>query len=260
MNEILAYLKANLLPATILLVTGILAILIVTKLLSAIFAKSKLDAPFGKLLLKIIKPVLYILLFLMIADKLGIDVTGVVALASVLTLAISLALQGALANIFGGFTLLNTKPFVPGDFVEIAGQSGTVTEVGLAYTRLTTPDNKVVLLPNSAVVADQIINYTTSGTRRLDISVTASYDSQRENVIAALLEAAQIPEVLSDPAPFAALSDYGESAVIYILRVWVKSSDYADANFTIRANIADSFIRHGATMPYPHVNVHVLDK
>ena len=260
MKVILTFLTVNLLPAVILLAVGILVIQLIMKILTAAFAKSKLEQPLYRLLLKIIKPVLYALLLLMIADKVGIDVTGIVALASVLTLAISLALQGALANIFGGFTLLNTKPFVAGDFVEIAGQSGTVKEVGLAYTKLTTPDNKVVLLPNSAVVADQIVNYTTSGTRRLDITVTAAYESKREAVVAALLEAAQIPEVLADPAPFAALSDYGESSVSYVLRVWVAADDYWKANYDILGNLSDTFARHGVTMSYPHVNVHMLEK
>ena len=141
------------LPAIITAVIGILIIKLVMRVLKT--ALSKLDPAFTKLLLGVIRPVLYLLLCLIVVASLGIDVTSIVALASVLTLAISLSLQNALSNIFGGFTLLYTKPFVTGDFVEIAGQSGTVKEVGLAYTRLATPDNKLTFIPNSAVVAAQ---------------------------------------------------------------------------------------------------------
>ena len=130
---------------------------------------------------------LYALLALIVASKLGIDVTGIIALASVATLAISLALQNALANVFGGFVLLSTHPFHSGDFVEIAGQSGTVEEIGMTYTRLATPDNKQVSIPNSAVVAAQIVNYTASGTRRVEVKVCASYTDEPQTVIDALI-------------------------------------------------------------------------
>ena len=193
------------------------------------------------------------------ASKLGIDVTGIVALASVLTLAVSLALQNILANVIGGFTLLYTKPFSSGDFVEIAGQSGTVNEIGLTYTKLATPDNKVISIPNSAVIAAQIINYSVTGTRRVDVNVSASYGAPVEKVLEALREAGQVANTLPDQAPFAAVTNYGESSIEYTLRVWSTADNYWDVLFAVNQNVKAVFDAKGIAMTYPHLNVH-LDK
>lgn len=248
-----------LLKASIIAGIGILLIRIVMGLVAKMLEKSKLEKAAHRLLKTVLKVLLYSLLALMVASSLGLDVTGIVALASVLTLAISLALQNMLANVFGGFTLLNTHPFGAGDFVEIAGQSGTVVDVGIAYTRLTTPDNKMVSIPNSAVVAAQIVNYSSTGTRRVDIPVTASYDCSVEKVEQALRAAAQVSGVLEDPAPFISVTEYGDSAISYVVRVWVKTEDYWDVHFAIVHNIRNQFEADGIEMTYPHLNVH-LDK
>ena len=163
------YSLEKLLPMVVLAALGILSIRIAMKLVKKLLEKSKLEKAAHTLILTASRVVLYILLALAVASGLGIDVTGVVALASVLTLAVSLSVQNLLTNVFGGFTLLYTKPFVSEDFVEIAGQSGTVKEIGLSYTKLATTDNKIVSIPNSAVVAAEIVNYTVTGTLRLGI-------------------------------------------------------------------------------------------
>ena len=249
----------KLLPAVIILVVGILAIRVIIKILTVTLAKTKLEQAVSKLLRTLLRSVLYILLALMTASALGIDITGVVALASVLTLAVSLALQNALANVIGGFTLLYSKPFVAEDYVEIAGQSGTVKDVGLAYTRLATPDNKLISIPNSSVVAAEIVNYTTTGKRRLDIVIRTAYDVPVDAVTTALLEAAKLPDVLEDPAPFAGLRDYQESTVEYVLQVWTPTSQYWPVKYAINQNIQTVFAEKGLSLSYPHLNVH-LDK
>ena len=246
------------LPTIIILAVGVLVISIALKILKAGMSKTKLDSQLTKLLLGVIGPVLYVILGLIAADKLGLDVTSIVALASVLTLAISLSLQNALSNIFGGFTLLHTKPFVVGDFVEIAGQSGTVKEVGLSYTRLATADNKMIAIPNSAVVAAEIVNYTVTGTRRLDIAVTAAYSAEPEAVIAALLASAEIPQVMTEPAPNAGVTDYGESSIAYVLQVWTTTANYWPAKFEILKSLKAIFAERGIEMSYPHINVHMM--
>ena len=143
---------SNLLPAIIIAVVGILLVQLLMKMVTKFLEKSKLEKAAHSLITSVLKVVCYVLLLLIIASRLGIDVTSIVALASVLTLAVSLALQNMLANVIGGFTLLYTKPFASGDFVEIAGQSGVVNEIGLTYTKLATADNKMVSIPNSAVI------------------------------------------------------------------------------------------------------------
>jgi len=248
------------LPGVSLLVIGILAVRLILRLVKSMLGRTHLAAPAVKLVVSLLRTVLYLLLFLVVASSLGIDVTGIVALASVLTLAVSLSVQNALTNTIGGFTLLYTKPFAVGDFVEVAGQSGTVQDIGMNYTRLTTVDNKLVSIPNSAVVATEIINYTTRGTRRVEIFVSASYDDPAEKVLQALLEAADIPTALADPAPFAGLENYGDSAISYVLRVWCASADFADTRYTINARIKTIFDDKGITMTYPHLNVHIQEK
>ena len=253
------FLIANILPAAVIAVVGILLIQFLLKLVDKVLTKSKLEAAAYKLIKNVLKVVLYVLLLLIIASKLGIDVTGIVALASVLTLAVSLALQNILSNVIGGFTLLYTKPFSSGDFVEIAGQSGTVQEIGLTYTKLATPDNKLVSIPNSAVVAAQITNFTVTGVRRVDISVSAAYTSPVEDVLAALREAGNVPTALQDPAPFVAVDSYGESAINYVLRVWSTADDYWTTHFDANKRVKEIFDAKGIAMTYPHLNVH-LDK
>ena len=254
-----AFLSASILPAVLILVIGILLIHLVMNLLTKLLEKSKLEKVAHKLIKAVVRVVLYGLLALMVADKIGIDVTGVVALASVLTLAISLSVQNALTNVIGGFTLLYTKPFHAGDFVEIAGQSGTVQTIGLTYTQLATADNKLVSIPNSAVVSSQIVNYSTTGTRRVDIAVSAAYTCPVDTVLEALKEAGHLPTALDTPAPFAAVKNYGESAIEYVLQIWCKSDDYWTTLFDGNKKVKEVFDAQGITMTYPHINVH-LDK
>ena len=248
---------SKILPAVVIAAVGFLILSLLLKAITNLLNKSKLEKAAHSLILSVLKVVGYVLLALIIASKLGIDVTGIVALASVLTLAVSLALQNLLSNVIGGFTLLYTKPFASGDFVEIAGQSGTIMEIGLSYTKLSTADNKLVSLPNSAVVAAQIVNYTTNGSRRVDINVSAAYTMPVEKVLEALREAGNVPTALPEVAPFAAVSKYGESAIEYVLQVWCGADDYWATLFNTNQNIKAVFDAKGIEMTYPHLNVHL---
>jgi len=246
-------------PAVVILVVGIVLIRLVSKFTAKALTKSKLEKAAHSLICSAIRIVLYILLMLIVASALSIDVTGIVALASVLSLAVSLAVQNLLSDVIGGFTLLYTKPFHSGDFVEIAGQSGVVREIGLSYTKLATADNKLISIPNSAVVSAQIVNYTTIGTRRVDITVSASYDAPIELVLDGLREAAMVDTALVEKAPFAAVKNYDQSSIEYILQVWSSADDYWTTLFEVNKKIKAVFDSKGITMTYPHLNVH-LDK
>lgn len=258
-EAMMSFATISILPALIVLVAGIFIIRIVNKVITTALNKSKLEKAAHGLILSVVNVALYVILGLIVATKLGIDVTSIVALASVLTLAVSLALQNILANVIGGFTILSTHPFHSGDYVEIAGQSGTVEEINMSYTKLATPDNKLISIPNSAVVAAQIVNYSASETRRVDINVSASYDVPVQKVIDALVLAGTVDNVLLTPAPFAAVTAYGDSAIQYSLRVWVKNADYWDVFFLVNQNVKKIFDEQGIAMTYPHLNVH-LDK
>lgn len=258
LNMILTYIIGTLLPVAVLAALGILVIRIVMNLVNNVLSKTNLEKAAHGLIKSVVRIVLYALLCLILASRLGIDVTGIVALASVLTLAISLSVQNVLTNVFGGFTLMSTHPFHSGDFVEIAGQSGTVREIGLTYTKLETADGKLVSIPNSAVTAAQIVNFTAVGKRRVDITVNASYQTPAEQVIAALVGAASTcPTAMTDPEPFAAVNLYGDNAVEYVLRLWSTADDYWTTLYDVNKRIKDTFDAQGVKMTYPHLNVHL---
>lgn len=251
------FIDSRLLYAVLELAAGIAVIRLATTALKRALERSRLEKAAHSLILSLAKVGLYLLLGLIIASCLGIDVTGVVALASVLTLSVSLALQNLLANVFGGFTVLSTHPFHSGDYVQIGDVSGTVQEISMTYTQLATPDNKIISIPNSTVSAAQIVNYSTAQTRRVEISVSASYGDDTQKVIDALLDAAREDAVLSDPSPFAAVTGYGDSAISYVLRFWVNNPDYWDVYFRVNQRVSQVFAREGITMTYPHLNVHI---
>ena len=239
------------------LVVGILLIKAVLRLLRKALEKTRLEKAAYGLILSLTKIGLYLLLGLSLAAGLGIDVTGFVALASVLTLAVSLALQNMLANVLGGFALLTTHPFHSGDFVDIGDQSGTVTAIDMTYTRLMTPDNKVVCIPNSTVMSATVVNYSAGGIRRAELKISAGYDAPTQKVIDALVLAATVDNALLEPAPFAAVESYGDNAIQYILRFWAKTPEYWDVYFQVNQRVKTVFDEQGIQMTYPHLNVHL---
>lgn len=252
-------LSSNIFKSILILVIGILAIRIVMKVITLTLEKSRLEKAAHSLITSLAKAAMYILLGLIVASSLGIDVTSIVALASVLTLALSLALQNMVSNIIGGFTILYTHPFHSGDYVEIAGQGGTVKEINMTYTMLSTPDNKLISIPNSAVVAAQITNYSAAETRRVEVTVSASSSVPTQKVIDAMVLAGTVDNALLDPAPMAVITGFGEGTIHYSLRIWTKNADYWDAYFLVNQRMKTIFDEQGIPMAYSHVSVH-LDK
>lgn len=249
----------KLMGTVLILVIGILVIRVIMRLITAALEKSHLEKAAHSLILSLTRAAMYILLFLIAASQMGIDVSSIVALASVLTLALSLALQNMVSNLIGGFVILYTHPFHSGDYVEIAGQGGTVKEISMTYTVLATPDNRIISIPNSAVAAAQVVNYSSADSRRVELTVTASYDAPTQKVLDALVLAGTVDNALLNPAPSAVIVSYDDSAIRYSLRIWVKPGDYWDVYFQVNQRIKDVFDQQGIEMTYPHLNVH-LDK
>ena len=250
---------SRMIPAVLILAVGIVVIKLVNKLVRTTLEKTKLEKAAHSLILSVANVSMYIILSLIVATKLGIDVTSIVALASVLTLAVSLALQNMLANVFGGFTILSTTPFHSGDYVEIAGQGGTVSEINMTYTKLITPDGKLISIPNSAVVASQIVNYSAEAVRRMEFIVFVGHDTPVQTVLDALVLAGTVDKALMSPSPFSAVAAYENCAIKYTLRVWVNNADYWDVFFEVNQKIKKVFDEQGIAMSYPHLNVH-MDK
>ena len=195
------------------------------------------------------------------ANALGINTTSLVALVIVAGVALSLSVQNVLANLFSGITLLIAKPFTAGEFVEVAGKTGTVKAVGLFYTSLDTLDNVAVSIPNSDVTGSCINNYSREPLRRVDRVFAVSYENSTEEVKAAINAAiAKDERVLSDPAPFVRLLDYKGSTIEYVVRVWVKNADYWGVYFDLNENVREIFNERGVKFSYDHVNVHIVEK
>lgn len=249
----------KLMGTVLILVIGVLVIRVIMRLITAALEKSHLEKAAHSLILSLARAAMYVLLFLIAASQMGLDVSSIVALASVLTLALSLALQNMVSNLIGGFVILYTHPFHSGDYVEIAGQGGTVKEISMTYTVLATPDNRIISIPNSAVAAAQVVNYSSADSRRVELTVTASYDAPTQKVLDALVLAGTVDNALLNPAPSAVIVSYDDSAIRYSLRIWVKPGDYWDVYFQVNQRIKDVFDQQGIEMTYPHLNVH-LDK
>lgn len=250
----------GILGAVVVLLVCILVSKLLLKLYDKAISKSKLDATLTKYLRTALKIVLYALSILIAAGQLGIDVTSLIAVFSVAGLALSLALQNSLSNVAGGIMLLVCRPFVVGDFVELGSASGNVTEVGLFYTQITTLDNRVIQIPNSDISANRIVNYTANRVRRVDMTVSAAYSFEPEAVKASILKsAAQVPGVLSEPeAPFVRVSEYGGSAIEYVVRVWCSTDDYWNVYFDLKEQLKAGFDADGIAMSYQHINIHMI--
>ncbi|MBE5812738.1 MAG: mechanosensitive ion channel [Clostridiales bacterium] len=209
----------------------------------------------------VVKIVVYFIVVLIVAETVGIPITSLVALFSVVGVAVSLSIQGALSNLASGVMLFITKPFESGDFIDAAGISGTVEEIRLTYTKLITPNNQVILVPNSEMGASKVVNYSAQETRRFEIKVTTSYDAKIQDVKDAINKVlTEDKRVLTDPAPFVRLSEYKDSSIEYTVRGWAKLEDYWDTYFDVLENIKYEFDNRNIEMTYNHLNVHMMNK
>lgn len=252
----------TLISVVILLLVATFAIKFVMKIVERTLEKTHLEIGMQKFLRSVIKVLLYVLAGLIIADKIGIPVTSLVAALSVVGVAVSLAIQGSLSNLAGGVLLMVTKPFVVGDYVEAGGVSGTVTEVGIAYTKMTTPDNKMICCPNSEIAAAKIVNYTTEDSRRIEVVVAVSCDVPSVDVKSALLRCAEKHKDSNptEKAPAAIITGYNEGTINYSLRIWVETDKYWDIYFELLQQVKDELDASGIKMTYPHMNVHIVEK
>lgn len=251
----------SVLGALLTLLLCLVAQKLVMTLVRKLLDRPNIDSRVRRYTLSGIRALLWILTVLILADSLGIPVTSLVALLSVFSLAASLAVQSVLANIAGGIVIMLNKPFKEGDYIETSSGAGTVQDITLNYTYLATFDGQRVVVPNSTISADRVINYTVQGQRRAVINVTASYDAPTETVRQACFRAIeQCGKILSDPAPQVLLSNYLDSSIEYSIRVWCKPEDYGDVYFPLLAALREAFAEAGVEMTYNHLNVHLVDK
>jgi small conductance mechanosensitive channel len=252
----------KILAAIIIFVIGYILARVLIRIIRQIIDKSKIDKTLAGFVKIVVKLVVYFVLVLIIVDFLGIPITSFIALFSVVGLAVSLAVQNALANIAGGVMLLVMKPFVVGNFVEIGSQSGTIFEIGLAYTVLNSFDNKKIYIPNSDVSSSNIVNFSANDTRMIDLSFTSSYDSPPETVLACLKEAvASLNLALPDPEPLIKLAAFQDQNIRYVVRLWTKSPDFWPTHYELLSKVKEIFDKNGIKMTdYNKLNINLIDK
>lgn len=244
--------------AVLILFIGTRLVKVWIKMLNKSHAYRKLDDAVRSFLSSFIKIALYIILFITAATELGVPATSFVTALASCGLAIGLALQGSLANLAGGLMLLIFKPFKLGDYIITGAHEGTVKEINVLYTILTTPDNRTVTIPNAVVSNAPIVDVTGNNTRRLDISIGVSYSTDAARACTLLTEiASACSYVLEEPAPKAVITEYADSSVNLSLRVWTKTADFWTAKFEINEKIKCVFDQNGIEIPFPQMDVHI---
>ncbi|MBR6029807.1 MAG: mechanosensitive ion channel family protein [Clostridia bacterium] len=243
----------------IILVLGLIASRMLVRLFGKLLKRSRVIDPSAHTMLKTALRILLDVVFLMMAaNAMGIPITSFVALLSIVGIAVSLAVQGTLSNVVGGIIILASHPFSVGDFVEQDGFTGTVKEIGLLHTRMQTPDGRLIYVPNATLQTSRLINYSVNPSRRIEISVSASYAAHPSAVRTAVLDAiAQCPDIQAEPAPIVHLETYGDSAITYTIYCWAPGSALWNTKYQLNEELYSAFLRAGVEMTYPHINVHL---
>lgn len=207
-----------------------------------------------------VKSALYVLLVLLLASSMGVDAASIVALLGSAGVAIGLAVQGSLSNLAGGVLILMLKPFKVGDYIieGTSGREGTVTEIQIFYTRLLTPDNQTVILPNGSLANNSLVNVTAQECRRMDVKVGISYKADLKAAKAVLFRILQEDEaVLKDKEMLVYVDELAESGVNLCVRCWFKQSDFWPGKRRITENCKLQLDRAGIEIPFMQVDVHL---
>jgi small conductance mechanosensitive channel len=192
-------------------------------------------------------------------SQMGIETTSLAAVIGAAGLAIGLALQGSLANFASGVLIILFRPFKSGDYVEIAGDGGTVEEISIFTTQLTTPDNKHMIIPNGNITSEVIINYSAKPTRRLDLVVGVAYDADLNKTQELLRKIiSEEPRILPEPAPRVEVLELGDSSVNFAFRPWVDTAEYWNVRFDILKKIKIELDNAGIGIPFPQRDVHLF--
>ena len=248
--------------AFVFIVIGMKLIGWVRKILRKSLERNHADTGLVQFLDSLVKYGLYILLALTILQRFGVQTTSIVAAIGSVGVAIGLALQGSLSNFAGGVIILLIKPFKVGDYVIQGSLEGNVSEIQLFYTTLTTPDNRKIIIPNGQLADNSLINATAADTRRLDIKVGISYNSDVKLAKDLLLKLGENdPDTLREEgkAPMAAVEELADSSVNMLLRVWTQTDKYWDVKFRLTEAVKFAFDEAGIEIPFNQLDVHLIN-
>ncbi len=257
-QEWIALYGLKVIAAIIILFVGWIA----AKLISAVFKRMLTKVRFDAALVSFVSSMTYVglMAFVIIAalGQLGVQTTSLIAVIGAAGLAIGLALQGSLANFAAGVLIVIFKPFKVGDFVEGAGTSGVIEEIGIFTMEMKSLDNKKIIVPNAKMLGDNIVNHTAKEIRRVDIVAGVSYKDDLDKVKKVLADIlAKDERVLRDPAPTIAVLELAASSVNFAVRPWVKTADYWDVFFATQESIKKRFDSENICIPFPQQDVHL---
>ncbi len=247
----------HLLGAILIFIIGRFLISFLNRMLARILAKRRVDAGIQSFTKSLVNILLTVLLIVAIVNKLGVETTSFAALLASAGVAVGMALSGNLQNFAGGLIVLLFRPYKVGDWIESQGESGTVREIQIFHTILTTADNKVVYIPNGALSSGTIVNYSREDTRRVEWVIGVEYGEnfdKVEEVTRRLI--ADDKRILDTPAPYIALQTLDASSVNVVIRVWVKSPDYWNVYFDMNRTIYATFNKEGIGFPFPQLTIH----
>jgi len=247
----------SLLVALLIFVVGRFLVKLINKLVAQMMERRKVEPTIASFVKSFVNILLMVLLVITVVSALGVNTTSFAALLASAGVAVGMALSGNLQNLAGGILLLLFKPYKVGDYISAQGVEGTVKGIQIFHTILTTVDNKEIFVPNGALSSGSVVNFSKNELRRVDQTVTVEYGTDVEAVRQAVLDIAKAdPRVLTDPAPFVALSALADSSVNFTVRLWVKSADYWGVFFDTNRKIYEEFNRRGIQFPFPQIQVH----
>ncbi len=247
----------RILSAAVVFVVGRFLMSLLNKLIARLMAKRQMDAGVQSFVKSAVNILLMVLLGIAVISKLGIETTSFAALLASAGVAIGMALSGNLQNFAGGLIVLLLRPYKVGDFIESQGVTGTVCEIQIFHTILTTGDNKVIYIPNGALSSGTVTNYSREANRRVEWVVGVDYGEDFERVEAVIRDILREDErVHAEPEPLVALTAMAESSVNVLVRVWVNNADYWNVYFDINKRIYARFNELGIDFPFPQVTVH----
>ncbi|MBO4950687.1 MAG: mechanosensitive ion channel [Clostridia bacterium] len=259
MEFILTVLLPTLIKLILVLVAGFVLAGVSKKLITKIMEKSSFDVSLIRFLARSAKVAIIVLTIIIAIGLLGIPTTGLIAGVSAVAAAIALALQGSLSNIAGGIFILMTRPFKTGDFIDISGSVGTVKDIQLIHTVITTVDNKEIIMPNSVVVNSTVVNYSNCENRRVDLVFSISYDSDARLAEEIIFRTAMAHMyTITEPAePFVRESAHSQNSIEITARVWCKAENYWTLYFDLIEKVREEFTKNGIVIPYNQLDVHI---
>lgn len=252
MKEFIVNYQPEIIRFLLILIIGQVVIRVILKILSHATTNEKLDPTIGKFSVGLIKFLLYAAYLIILLTVIGIPMTTFVAMLGAIGLAIALALQANLSNFSSALVILFFKPFKVGDFIESSSNMGTVKEIQLLFTYIITPDNKIVIIPNSELVNGRVINYSSEKNRRIDLVFSASYENDVDIVIN-LIKGVVMgnPMILDDPESVIRLANHGSSALEYDVKIWVCKEDFWSVKYQMHEDVRKVFVMNGIKIPYP---------